>query len=192
MLRQEGGMTSESLVDGVKAPPGLSALSLTGCLAWPGQLGPAQTRLSFHPALRLQLLIKLPFDPLEFLNRSPSDSLLTRPAFFHFVLNGGSGFRSQWWSIWWSVYIYVCMFCSLSASIMAHWWDDLKLLLQRNHMADILMCIWSISISLLFYIMFSDWIFTWPITLKISCHLLGLCVFMREREHRGSGKRTDG
>lgn len=85
---QKGGMTPEGLVDGVKAPPGLSALSLC-------QQGPAQTGLSFQPALWLQLLIKLPFDPLEFLNRSPFDSLLTRPAFFHFVLNGGSGFRSQ-------------------------------------------------------------------------------------------------
>lgn len=33
MLRQEGGMTPEGLVDGVKAPPGLSAHSLAGCLA---------------------------------------------------------------------------------------------------------------------------------------------------------------
>lgn len=37
MLRQEGGVTPEGLVDGVKAPPGLSAPSLTRCLAWPGQ-----------------------------------------------------------------------------------------------------------------------------------------------------------
>lgn len=82
MLRQEGGVTPEGLVDGVKAPPGLSALSLTGCLAWPGQLGLAQTVLSFHPALGLRLLIKPPFDRLEFLNRSPFDSLLALLLFF--------------------------------------------------------------------------------------------------------------
>lgn len=130
--------------------------------------------------LRLQLLIKLPFDPLEFLNRSPSDSLLTRPAFFHFVLNGGSGFRSQWWRVWWTVYSYVYMFSSLSTTIMAHWGDDLKLLLWRNRMTDILTCIWLwISISIL-YVISSGWIFT-------------CCVFVWEREkNRGSGKRKDG
>lgn len=162
MLRQEGGMTPEGLVDGVKAPPGLSALSLTGCLAWPGQLGPAQTRLSFHPALGLRLLIKLPFDPLGFLNRSPFDSLLARPLFFYFVLNGGSGFCSKWWTVWWTEYSCASVFGSLSTRRTAHSWDKSELLLRRYHVTDIIMCIWSqTSIPILFYIIFSGWIVTY-------------------------------
>lgn len=82
------------LVDGVKAPPGLSALSYrVSRLTWPVRTSTEQAFIPHSP--ERQVLIKLPFDLLEFLNRSPFDSLLTRPVCFYFVLNGESGFCSQ-------------------------------------------------------------------------------------------------
>lgn len=102
-------------------------LSLSACLAWPGQLGPTQTRLSWCPALLLELLIKLTFDPLEFLNRSPFESLLTLPVFFHFVLNGESGFHSD--ALFCEPCIAIYVLSTLSTRIIVQRFNHFKLLL---------------------------------------------------------------
>lgn len=108
MLKKKGGMTPEGLVDGVKAPPGLNALShWVSHLTW--AVRPSTDQSFIQSALRLQLLIKLPSDPLEFLNRSPFDSLLTQPAFFTLFWKGGqvsalsNGVFGELWSC---VYVY--------------------------------------------------------------------------------------
>ena len=123
MLRQEGGMTPEGLVDGVKAPPGLSAFA--------------------RSVSRLTRPVR-PSTDQAFIRPSPVASApnkatiwspwISKSFFFWFPLHSACVFSTLFWMesqvsplsdwVFGELCIAVRVFCSLSTRIMVPWWDN--------------------------------------------------------------------